>query len=373
MRIQLFIFSFKLVYFFNVFMIRLLSLVFVLFVWSCNKSQKFSFPHSKQFSVKDFKKKDYLHGEVLDLGLLVSPISIFCNDSNLFVYQAGQDTLLTVYSTRENYKKMGRAISQGMGPGEMMTVNRMDFNSDGSIWVHDVMGGQLKKFQLLSNDGKLNVKVLDHIKIPGTALNAVYLNSDLIITTTREIVPPTRFSIYDKLGRIIEQKGAYPYYGTEIPVSAAVEVFSAWAAVHPAKNGFVLAYEYTDLLEFYDSTATLIRRLHGPDRFFPVFELKQRGNYPVMKRLYNKTKYAYPVKPVGGKEMICFLYADGKTVPKGDDEADHFNKVIFTDWNGSPLALYELDKKIISIAVDWTARKIYGLNRNEAKVFAFSF
>jgi len=170
-----------------------------------------------------------------------------------------------------------------------------------------------------------------------------------------------------------KEVGEYPSYERQIPPMAMVEVFNGWVSVHPDKKKFALAYEWTDLIEFYNSEFTLVKRIHGPHIFMPQFELKSRGNAMVMMRKADLTKFAYQGLTSNSDE-IFLLYANGKTVAKGaGEEAFHYNTIVTIDWDGNPQALYELDHKVISICVDWKKRIIYGLDRVESEIYAFPF
>lgn len=145
----------------------------------------------------------------------------------------------------------------------------------------------------------------------------------------------------------------------------AVDVFSGQLISNPEKDKMVLAFEYTDLIELYDEKANLLKRIQDPHQFVPDFDIGDRSGTPYMKRVFNKTQHAYK-SFAASEELIFLLYANGKIVKPGEEEATiHHDKILAIDWECNPLAFYKYDHAVTSIAVDWEKRIIYGLDRIE--------
>ncbi len=343
----------------------------IFFFAGCNKS---FVDVDKKFALNSFKDHRLLQGSKLDLGTLLAPIQIFFHDSLMFIATQGLQHNVTVYNQSKEYRQVGSIIPIGAGPDELQSVVRMDFNSDGTFWAHDMIIPQLKKFKLVIDRDTIYATVTGGVPLRWPVMNSFLLEKGTIGTTTHEIKPLKRFYVYDSLGSRKDEAGDYPVYEREVPPTAIVEVFNGWVSVHPDKSKFVLAYEFTDLIEFYDSEFKLLKRVQGPHNFLPEFELKQRGNSVAMVRRFDLTRFAYQ-RAVSNDSLIFLLYANGETVSKEDDqeEAAHFNFIVAIDWEGNPLYLFELDHAVISIAVDWKKRIIYGLNRIESEVYAFPF
>jgi hypothetical protein len=351
----------------------MLSVLFVSsLIIGCRK-KGFNGVHEK-FGRNSIQEHKMLQGTRLDVGTLLSPIQLFFHDSLLFVTTQGLSQNVLVFNQNNGYKQMGSIISTGSGPDELISVTRMDFNADHSFWAHDIVTGQLKRFRLRVQRDTIFTDTEFSIALKFPSMNMFYLKNGIIGSTPPEIMPLKRFYVYDSLGNRIKEEGNYPDYDREIPPTAMVEVYNGWVGVHPSKSKFVLAYEFADLIEFYDSEFKLLKRVQGPDDFLPEFKLKQRGLHPSMVRKFDLTKFAYQ-GVVAGEAMIFLLYDNGETVSKDDDpeEAAHFRTVIGINWDGKPLNLFELDHSVISIAVDWKKRIIYGLNRIESEIYAFPF
>lgn len=340
---------------------------------NCSPDAKSGFADvHRTFTIKSFKDRKSLKSSKLELGTVLAPLFIFFHDSLLFVVADGLDKNVTVYNAAKNHSPLGSLLPRGTEPEEMLSVSRMDFNSDGTFWAHDLVAGRMKEFKLVMD--KDTVYAISRKSVSFVpSMNAFFLYPDKIGSTTQDINPLSRFYVYDIEGNRTEEVGEYPSYEREIPATAMVEVFNGWVSVHPDKTKFLLAYEWTDLLEIYNSDFTLVKRIHGPHLFMPEFELKARGSATVMQRKSDLSKFAYQGL-TSNNERIFLLYANGKTVPKGaGDEYFHYNTIVAIDWVGNPQTLYELDHKVISICVDWKRRIIYGLDRIESEIYAFSF
>jgi hypothetical protein len=325
------------------------------------------------FRLDSIPIKKELKSELLDLGIVYSPNELFVGDSTLFIASSGTDFNVTLFDISSSHRRKGQIIPYGQGPDEALSVYRMFFDDDENFWIHDVISPNLKKFKISNESDTLYAKPLDQIVFNKLSILEGWFMENTIITTTTDINPLTRFYIYDLNGNYIRANGSYPSYDREIPGTAKVEVFTSHASAHPNKKKFVLVYEYTDLIEFYDENAQLIKQIQGPDLFLPNFELGVRGGYPTMKRLLDKTQEAY-MKVVSNGERIFILYAGGSTRQKGkSEEGIHHKNIISLDWEGNVLAKYTLDHAVTTIAVDWNRGSIYGLDKIESQVYLFKF
>ncbi len=354
---------------------NLIIILLIAFNINCSKKGEDKISDlSNSFDISSFSDKRNLSGKKLDLGLVFSPVSIFYQDSLLFISSINQDFNMPVFNSKENFKKLGEIISYGSGPDEMLSAADIDFVGPKEFWAHDVVSSNMKKFNLNILIDSISVNMNDFVIFGGPILSVSYLNNDRFFTTTQDINPPSRFYAYDLNGnRLNQYASSYPDYGQDLPITVKVDVFWAWPTVHPNREKFLIAYEYLDLLEIYDKDLRLQKRIHGPHQFLPDFDIKERGGYPYMQRIYERTKYAY-VSLCSNENMIFLLYGEGKTRSKEEGEAAiHYNHIVSIDWEGKPLGYYELDHGVTSIAVDWKERVIFGLDRIESEVYAFKF
>jgi hypothetical protein len=348
------------------------ALFFGLLVFSCQEGYKIK-EVDKTFSIEHFPKRKKLESVKLDLGVVFSPVDIFFHDSLLFISSVGQEFNVSVFHNNANHRKLGEIFKNGAGPSETYSISKMDFMPDGSVWVHDVVSTMMKQFDFESVSDSLFASEKDMVLFMNPILSTAYLSDSLFFTTTQAIYPFGRFYIYSRNSEKLEVRGEYPDYGVDLPPMVAVDVFWGNLVTHPDRQRFALAYQYTDLIEFYDLKGMLIKRVHGPHQFLPEFDIGDRAGTPYMKRVYEKTQHAYK-SLVANEDQIFLLYANAKTNKPGEGEASiHYDKVVVLDWEGNPLVFYELDHAVTSIAVDWKKRVLYGLDRIESEVYAFQF
>ncbi|RZS98411.1 BF3164 family lipoprotein [Cecembia calidifontis] len=351
---------------------KTLIYLILVFLIGCDSSLKYK-DIDYTFTLNAIPEIKPLKAMRMDLGLLLSPVQIFFYDSLLFVSAANQPFNVKVFDTNKDNELIGEIFENGMGPSETLSVFNLIFLDDGTVWVHDVVSTLMKRFLFDIKGDAILVEEIESLAFMNPILSSVYLRNDQFYTTTQAIVPLSRFLVYSREGDEISGVGNYPDYGIEMPPMVAVDVFSGQLISNPQKDKMVLAYEYTDLIELYDEKANLLKRIHGPHQFVPDFDIGDRSGTPYMKRVFNKTQHAYK-SLAASEELIFLLYANGKTVKPGEGEASiHHNKVLAIDWEGNPLAFYELDHAVTSIAVDWEKRIIYGLDRIESEVYAFHF
>lgn len=328
----------------------------------------------ESFTLEDLGQAIPLKSKKLDLGIVLGPVNLFTHDSLLFISSTGRDVNLGVYNKNQEYKQLNDIIIAGQGPDEMLSVYRMFFEKDGSFWAHDIVAMNMKKFDLTLNQDTAyaTMKEMVTFEVPSVT-EAVPLSNGTIPTTTHDINPLKRFYVYDFNGKKIGTPSDYPTYERKIPNTATVEVYSGHMVAHPEGNKFIMAYDYTDLIEIYDQSSVLQKRVQGPHLFKPDFELRQRGEYYFMRRLLGRTRQAY-IKAVANSEHVMLLYANGRPRLEGEGEAGiHHNHIVMIDWNGKPVKMYELDHAVSDFAVDWENSVIYGLDRIESEVYAFSF
>ncbi len=341
---------------------------------SCQSHEKGRLDDVSQiFDYESMNNGGILKGVELDLGIILAPFRIFFKDSLLFISAIGLDDNLVVYNSRDSFKKIGGIIDYGQGPDEMLSVANMQFNDDSTFWAFDAVTFGMKKFRLVFINDSIHTSTVESIRIQGLSVLGAVVAKNKIVSTTTDINPLTRFYEYDMQGKRIGTTGSYPSYDREIPNTAAVEVFSGHIVSNPKSGKFLMAYDYTDLIEIYNNNSTLDKRIQGPHVFTPDFDLKQRGEYYFMQRMVEKTRIGY-VSVKANEEEIMLLYGNGRLREKGkSEEGIHHKHIILMDWTGKPIRYFELDKAIASFAVDWNNRIIYGLEKIESKVFAFSF
>jgi hypothetical protein len=112
----------------------------------------------------------------------------------------------------------------------------------------------------------------------------------------------------------------------------------------------------TDLIEIYDFKGEFIKRLHGPEHFFPQLKEVSLGNGYSKIAYSEDSRFAY-INPVIVKEDIYVAYS-GKS-QKIDEEVAPINYILVFDTDCNPVRGYELSKPIVAFAVDTETQYIY--------------
>lgn len=352
----------------------ILICIIVIVTSSCRK-QKRQYMHNidDSFVYDSIPHKQELYSKKLDLGIIFSPNMIFIVDSSLVVASSGTDYLLSLFNINDEYSKIGNVIQYGQGPDEALSVVNLYGEGLDEFKVHDGSAGWIKDYSLDQNRDSVWAKSRGLTRFNRMSISYLWLVKNKLISTTTDISPYKRLYIYDSVGNFIEAKGDYPYFDRKVEPTVGVEVFTAKAAVRPSDSSSILAYRYTDLIEFYDNESNLVKRVQGPDLFTPKFEVGLRGGYPIMERKLDLTQEAF-IHAVASDKEIFLLYAAGKTRKKGEgDLGIHYRHILVMDWQGKPLKHFELDHSIASFGVDWENQTIYGLDKIESEIYTFKY
>lgn len=347
---------------------RSLTTTFILFFILTSCQDKFE--NSSTFDVNSFSYSNIkLTAEILPLDSLTNPVRIYCYDSLLFLISNQTSKLVNIYNLKLR-KKIGDVIIKGRGPEEMLMVNDLQFiRETDSFWAYDIIQKKMQEYSIKAIINNLDSPPIQSIRIKDVGcLNPMVISDQIIIANSGQTKPLGRFFFYNNKGETIDIKGNYPEYGKDIPLIAKSEVFSCKMGLKPDKSKIVLAYSMTDLIEIYNAEGKLLKRMHGPDCFSPLFEIREnQGGFQVVP--FKEAKDAY-VFPITTDEEFWVLYS-GKSQSPGEY---HMETLLSFNWDGRPLANYVLDVPIFGFDVDWDNRIIYGLSHKpKPSIYTFKF
>lgn len=321
---------------------------------SCSKTE---YKDSVTFSLLDFPETRQLKGkEILFDKELLRPVRIYLTDSVLVFQNSRVETHFDKYNLHTK-KKIGECISFGSGPEEMLYPKGFQL-VDSVIWICDVdkrkMLGYRKEQFCYSNMPKpvhtINFnETFDQVAIKQNEIVSTVLSPD-----------HQRLSFYGMNGLFLKTVGDFPDCHLNLTPIETIEGFLCNLLVNPDDGKVCLSYKRTDLIEFYDSNGTLIRRMHGPDHFFPVIMEDKRGNGVGIHSIERQTRDAY-FCPVAVNNMIYLLYS-GKFFDLKDTKDSYLlNQIFVFDWDGNPLKRYILDTPVFWFTIDARQKRIYGL------------
>jgi hypothetical protein len=304
---------------------------------------------------EDFGKAIILTGETVNFEYpLMKPRRLLLIDSVLLVYNVNTESLIYKYNLN-TFKKMGECISFGNGPGELTDIHNMQ-RSDSTIWLIDSQRKKCHNYRLSDFCFKDTFKSQHSLSISEAFTDAwVFPDHRVIATGFNSDVQ--RFSFFSPDGTI-QTKGDYPSFGNDLTDLEKIEGFFSEMVVFPITDRIYLFCLATDLLEIYDLEGRLIKRVHGPDHFFPIVQEKRSGDMiKVTSKMYI-SRDAF-LNPVLVDDEIFVLYSGTYFDPESRNLKD---QILVYDKEGKPLRRYKLSEKIYHFAIDEENDIIYGLS-----------
>lgn len=316
--------------------------------------QNEKYKNSNEFDNDSLSYSKELVGETV-IDSLLFPSKLYYNNSLLYLVEDNSPQMIHIFNT-ETKENVGKIVSKGRGPEEMINIGSVQFipGSD-NFWVLDSPSKILAEYKYALDEHHL----VQQIKLEDVgAFNPLIIPSFGILANSRQTKPMGRFFLFNNDGTIQKTEGEYPSYGKEIPDMMKADAFLCISDVKPDFSKVVLAYMMTDLIEIYNNQGHLLKRVHGPDHFFPQIKT-EKINDGFSFAPTSESKDAYVVVKAGSEE-IWTLYADGKQ-PSRDY---HHSTLLVFDWEGNPLRKYKLDKPIFYFDIDWENKVLYGLSHS---------
>jgi hypothetical protein len=311
----------------------------------------------EKFSMNDFKRKIDLSGvELIDESMIYKPMRLYLiGDSVLVMLNLHSKNHFLKYNIHRK-EIIGECIPFGSGPGEMIAPKYLQ-QIDTLVWIYD----SGKKSMIAYSTHDFCVESVPEpvfvIKFEEPIDAAAVGKNEQVISTVLS-ASPERLHFFDKEGQLLEAKGTFPDYGQNLTTVEFIESFLCNIAVNTITGHICLAYKRTDLIEFYDPNGLLLKRIHGPDHFFPVLTQTNRDNMTGIRSIEGKTRDGY-FSPFATKNELYILYS-GKYFNRENNM--YLNNQIFTfDWEGNPQNNYLLDVPIFNFVVDEKRNKIYGI------------
>lgn len=331
----------------------LLLPLLLLFFYSCDEGKEYK--EVTKITVEDFGDPIYLTGVKMEFDdPVLKPFDLIVHDSILLVYGAGTEKHIHKFNMN-TLKKMGESISFGSGPDEMLRISGKQI-VDSILWLFDKGPRHCFKYSLSDISLNDNPQILKRISFDMGIDRLVVLPSGKFAGTIFDI-NDNRLSFFDNEGVFEKSTGDYPSWGKETTILEKMEGFVP--GVLSAFNRIYLFCQGTDLFEIYDLEGNLLKRVHGPDHFFPHVK---ENTYPngMTKVSYEKdvSRDAYYSPQQVGDE-IYVLYSGNYFSSNSSDEK--IKRIFVFDPNGKPLRRYELSDCIFNYVVDQSRQAIYGI------------
>ncbi len=287
-------------------------------------------------------------------------------DSFLVIQELGTPKMIKIIDLKTN--KTQELLQKGRGPNEV--IGAWGINIVGKdIWV---FGGQLKKFIKLSYDKNRKFYISDKVLFEDkNCMSGIALNDSIFVGM--DLPSTERLSFYNKKGKRIKSLGEFPpFLENDSKIDADNNIFKCNIVAPLSSNKLILACNDIDVLEIYDSSKGLVKRLHGPKgikisaRYVDVGIGKMIKTTPRIRTFNNIV--------ANGKEF-CVGYTGYETIKKVRSKTeDLYPKDIFCfTLEGEPKRRYSFDVPLFSFDFDWENKKIYALTITpEPKIIVFN-
>jgi hypothetical protein len=326
---------------------RLLTILLICSLLSCKKEnrQKHYFTEfSKEFNlshrIKNFTPHYYGKGTILK----------FANDK-LFVHDLySTDSIISVYSTK-SFEKIGTIGIYGEEPGHILLPGRLALsankkklflvdNAKGHIVSYDIDSSLNHSDYLPSNfisyPSEIFVSFIEHLKEDIFITRQLDINDDLLIKFKSE-------NIIDTIGK---------WYRTDDPVILMDDFTQYYYGIskHPYQERFASSYNKYDVIQITDSVGNSTFTI-GPEKI----------SYKDIKNEYVTYSWTYT-----SEDYIFAAYQGEEFTPQ---LTTAFNKIHVFDWNGKPIARFNLDIPVLNFTIDMGSNLIYALADNENRDF----
>lgn len=321
-------------------------------------SDAVSFDYSDFANTKELKDR-----ELLSYYISENPSQIRIVDSLLLVTNSGTEKLIQVFNRNEK-SYSGSFLQLGRAANEVLTAPRyIDYSSRlNKLWVHDKMTSRILAYDLGQVNDPENLVPVFSITTKDLLDNIILLSSEKLIATPWNLFNVDyRIGIADFSGNLISSFGEFPDspssgFGFGLP-----EVFSSRIVVNEDESKVMLFGRNTDRIELYDTEGTLLKALHGPDHFSPIFGAESNDRMSRIITLDGQTRCAYYDPVVAGDGYIWVSYS-GSFI---EDNDRSIKRIMVFDWEMNPVALYHFPHHIVSFDVDTEQQTIYILALDE--------
>lgn len=317
----------------------------LLTIYACKPKE--GYIDSERFTLADFIKIDTLHSQTLLFDEpVLRPIKSLVVDSFLFLinfqteYQVDRYNLVTK-------KKTGELISFGSGPNEIIAAIAISA-TDSNVMVFD---GQSRRALIYDKHSFC----FDAEPEPVHTISFTDYIDNILMTPDQQIISTARnkdlkkISTFDITGELLNSFGEYPM--SQRVNADTFELSGAYPCTigyNPSNKTIVAGYKMVDLIEIYDESGNLQKRIHGPDGFYPSVKTINDGQ---MRRVSSDqdSKFAYSC-PIIYNEDIYILYS-GKRI-NSEEYKSHMDKLLVFDKSGNPKRAYHLKTPIFNFTID---------------------
>jgi|GEM_PF-3176737 len=329
-------------------------------MFSCNPAQKEK--GVRIFVDKDFKRHEHLHGEVIALQRAIKPsdICVIPDKDLLLLVDMNGEYFMQAYQL-STMKYITSFAKKGNDPGQLLSCQLQYDDRTNILYITDFYNKKIYSFGVDSITSKNeNITPISSVTIQTKVVDyPLVISKNKIVDFCDNFKSPKIgvFSFYNGKGDFLQTKGSFPLIQKDYDQTELNQVFTGKTSLSSNRDKILYNYYFTDFIDIYDTTGTLIKRAHGPDGFDPdlksVHTMGAVSTGPTKKAVHGYTG------KVRMKDNSLYVLYDGKPVSIEDY---HTNKLFNFNDALVPQTAYELDAGIFGFDIDWSKNIIYGLS-----------
>lgn len=307
------------------------------------------------FGFDDFQIKTNLKGTTVNTAPLTYPCEIKFLYNKLVITNCDGDYLYSILDTNTG-KNRNSFIRKGRGPGEMIFPDYIQVLDSGNVInTYDPVMRKLNYYDynkiLINEDINFMYSITIHdvvVKIP------IFTADNKFTCVLYGDIEGKRFAKLNTDGILLHKMGYYPILKRDYPKDNADVIFQTFAELTPDKQRIITTYKYWDRIEVRNMECKEMVQISGPKIKLPEVYVENENVRPM------NVVECYSDIATGPDGFMLLYY--GLEEPEEPGLAESYHYVLYFDYNGKPLARYELYPGVKNIAVDWNNNTIYGIN-----------
>ena len=332
-----------------------LPVFFIIIVFTCCTVNK-SYENAELFLQKNIPEAIFLNGQVVEFDqMIMAPRYMTIVDTVLLLTNSGSSNFINCYDIKNN-KKIVESISRGNGPEEMISARRVQVN-DTFAWIFDKQKRKIHQYEKNDICHSSRPALLKSIQIADFMDEILVLPNEKILGLSLD-PNRKRFCFYDMGGNLISEVGEFPTFNLPLTPYEQAEAFIGDLVYFEDK--ILYSCENSDLIEIYDIDGNMIKRIHGPNGFYPKVKQFDAGQEKIGVGYQKDARDAY-FSPVIYKDEIWILYSGKSESESGSNYYLKDNIIVF-DWKGKPIRQYKLEPPIMTFTIDEKNKNIYALS-----------
>lgn len=334
-----------------------LGILLLILLASCQEKSTTS-ENAIIFTWEDMPSEQHLQGNKLNLEGLMDARRIFYKEGKLVVAEKSNTYQLHLFA-EPDFKKVSSKGYNGLGPGELTNVWKMeDRGEPGKFWAYDLEQKSYYRFDL-NDTNILADKEYSRLE-PFFFVSEMAWASDSSIWA-RMVDNDDQYFELALSGDTIAKWGKWQDYADrpDVPSSVLASLHSGKMHVNLDKRIGVIAGVSRDYIEIVDLNSLEKIQLFGPENAYPEYEVSYATGYPMPVRSTNNKTYYFDNFP--GEEYIYLSYLGERS----SERMEVFPKLILLDYNGSVKMVYQLDRPILSMAIDEENNRVFALSYDE--------